>query len=191
MSVSSSGRGCWYKVFPLNLHPLPAFLLVLTIIFLPQQLWHLEKFEIVFPLSIAACAFGYLGYIVLTTLRLASLFPGQVTVKRGRLLAVFAFALVFYLLAFEVMQLMDESGPIGRGLLGVLWMFGVAAPLYILWIAARSLVSAEEGRRLTWDRNVGTFFLFYFLALGIFFIQMRLRRLLRAAGPAEGAAAVG
>ena len=95
------------------------------------------------------------------------------------------------MVALDFVQLLVESGPAGRGFLIVVWPFVVAAPLYVCWVAARSLVSAEEGRRLTWDRNVGTFFLFYLFPIGILFIQMRLRRLLRTTAPEDRPGAPG
>lgn len=60
----------------------------------------------------------------------------------------------------------------------VVWAFGMFCPLYIVWSAARALVFVEEGRKVGIDRRIGTFFLFYFLPFGIYFVQRRLQRVL-------------
>lgn len=51
----------------------------------------------------------------------------------------------------------------------------LAGALYILWTAARGLVQAEEGRVVAFNRMIGTFLMFYFLPLGIYFLQRRVR----------------
>lgn len=172
-------------MFLLRLHPLPVFLVFLGVLLASQFVMHLGPLEIVFPMAIVIFASTCFGYMVLVALGLASLFPESVRVKRIKLLSVFGFTVIFCLFGLRIMMLMAESDPVDRGFLLVLWFLGVAAPLYICWVAARSLVAAEEGHRLKWDRNIGTFLLFYFLPIGLIFIQMRLRRLLGA--PREGA----
>lgn len=169
----------------LRLHPLLPFLLVvvLGLSFLP--LVRLGPFEITFPLAMAAFALVFFGYMVLVALGLATLLPERVRVKRLRLLGVFAFAVVIDFFALRIFQFLVEGDPVERGFLMILWMLGVAAPFYICGVASRSLVMAEHGPQFSRGRGIGTFFLFYFLPIGIIFIQTRLRRLLDAMPPAE------
>ena len=63
------------------------------------------------------------------------------------------------------------------------WLAGL---FYILWTAARGLVQAERGRT-TLDRVIGTFFMFYLLPLGIYFLQRRVRRLATGGIPPQAA----
>ena len=83
-----------------------------------------------------------------------------------------------------------EPGP-GGPLAGILQigaiLAGLAGVVHILWTAARGLVQAEDGRAVAFNRVIGTFFMFYFLPFGIYFLQRRVRRL-EAGGQAPQAA---
>ena len=57
------------------------------------------------------------------------------------------------------------------------WGLGFLGPLYIFWTAARVLVEMEEQSRVSVDRTVGTFLLFFFLPIGILFLQRRIQRM--------------
>ena len=58
------------------------------------------------------------------------------------------------------------------------WMVGFFGPIYLMWNCARLLVEVEEGKRVSIDRIIGTFFAFFFLIIGVFFLQKRIRRVL-------------
>ncbi len=169
----------------LRLHPILAFLLLVGLGLSVLPLMRLGPVETTFPLAVAAVALVIFGYMVSVALGLAALLPERVRVKRLRLLGVFAFAVVFDFFGLRILQLLAEGDPLERGVLMILWLLGVAAPLYICGIASRSLVAAEQGREFSRGRCVGTFLLFYLLPIGIIFIQTRLRRLLAAVPPDE------
>ncbi|MDE0001255.1 MAG: hypothetical protein OXQ29_00990 [Rhodospirillaceae bacterium] len=63
-------------------------------------------------------------------------------------------------------------------LLSVLVLLAFFCVLYAFWKTARALVEAEENKRVPFNRIVGTFFQFYFLPIGVFFLQRRVQAVL-------------
>jgi YD repeat-containing protein len=56
-------------------------------------------------------------------------------------------------------------------------LLGLGSAVWLLHTASDALVKAEEGRKVSLDRIVGTFILFSFLPFGIWILQRRLRDL--------------
>ena len=116
------------------------------------------------------------GWPTLIVCSLSSLANGLVRVPF--VLAAFLATLFFHgVVNPGVMVLSDGSRAWDVGLAVIGIPFGLIAPVYVLWSASRLLVSVEEGAAVGWDRCVGTFLLFFFLPIGVFFLQRRVLRI--------------
>ena len=60
-------------------------------------------------------------------------------------------------------------------------LLAVYGMLYVLYFVSKSLVVAEEKQILRFDRYLGTLFLFWFFPIGIWFVQPRVRKILKCA----------
>ncbi len=58
-------------------------------------------------------------------------------------------------------------------------LLAVYGMLYALYFVSKSLVVAEEKQSLRFDRYIGTLFLFWFFPIGIWFVQPRVRKILK------------
>lgn len=68
--------------------------------------------------------------------------------------------------------------PLGMmALLVPMHLFATFCYLYVVYFAARALVSVEEQRTVDGGEYAGAFFLFLLLPIGIWFLQPRLRKL--------------
>lgn len=120
----------------------------------------------------------WLGWPVAISLYLNRTYGAVARVKpRAVILCYVGFlAAILVVLGYFVPVEQDAAFPAPLAVL--LWIFAFFCPLYLMWSAARALVFVEEGREVGIDRRIGTFFLFYFLPLGIYFVQRRLQRML-------------
>ena len=60
----------------------------------------------------------------------------------------------------------------------VTWLLGFFAPLYVIWSASNLLITLEEHHPASVNQSIGTFLMLFFLPVGVFFLQKRVRRLL-------------
>lgn len=129
----------------------------------------------------------YIGYPVTIAIHVLRTHGSVTQVRPARLVAALLVMLPALVIA---MAFFAEPGRPGAGTAIVVniailaWLGGV---FYIMWAAARGLVQAEDGRAVALNRLIGTFFMFYFLPFGIYFLQRRVRRL-AASGMARQAA---
>ncbi|WP_276497934.1 hypothetical protein [Pontibacter litorisediminis] len=94
-------------------------------------------------------------------------------------LYILLYALLFvYTLAMVRDSMAAGTLPFGMlALLVPMHLFATFCYLYVVYFAARSLVSVEQRREVQLGEYLGTFFLFLLLPLGIWFLQPRLHRL--------------
>lgn len=59
-------------------------------------------------------------------------------------------------------------------------LFAMYGIFYALYFVSKSLVTVEEKQALRFDRYIGTLFLFWFFPIGIWFVQPRVRKILKA-----------
>ncbi len=119
----------------------------------------------------------YMGYPVAIAIHVLRTVGPVTQVKPARLAAAALLMLAAHVTAHIMGIGPWPDGP-GFVILGSMaWLAGFASPLYIMGTAARGLVYAEEGHAVAFNRAIGTFFMFAFLPLGIYFLQRRLRRL--------------
>ncbi len=184
--IMASGNGIvgWVA----RLHPLLALLVLIGGIVLGRiagiaaaMLIEPDAFAPASMLSIAVgtvvMAVLFIGYPVAIGVHVLRT-RGPVTGVRPARMAV---SLLVMLPAFVIaMAFFASPGPHGTGsaiAVNVAILAWLAGAFYILWTAARGLVHAEDGRAVALNRVIGTFFMFYFLPLGIYFLQRRVRRL--------------
>ncbi|MDH3230528.1 MAG: hypothetical protein OEN55_12115 [Alphaproteobacteria bacterium] len=181
-----------------RLHPLLALMVIIGGLVLGRiagiaaaMLFQPDAFAPISVLSVivgaAVMAVFFIGYPVAIAIHVLRT-HGPVTQVRPARIAV---SLLVILPAFlTAMAFFASPGPQGTGFAIAVnipifaWLAGV---FYILWTAARGLVQAEDGRAVAFNRVIGTFFMFYFLPLGIYFLQRRVRRLTAGGMPPQGA----
>jgi len=120
-----------------------------------------------------------LGWHVLVCFRLKHEFNQLVRVNESVLLVCLAYLLMIGLFA-PVMGLVVESHPsrLANILVGLALGFGLLCHLFIVWSATKSLIAAERDPSASVMQFIGTFLLFYYLPIGIVFVQRRFRKVL-------------
>lgn len=109
--------------------------------------------------------------------------PAQIKVSPVYLHLGVLYFVLYTLLFIYTLDLVKESvleGSLPYGMLLLLAPMHLLATfclLYIVYFAARSLVSVEQQRVVTASAFTGTYLLFLFLPLGIWFLQPRLSEL--------------
>ena len=102
----------------------------------------------------------------------------QVRAKPRRLWTVFFGAVVAHACLVPILMVLPREDVVFMMLTFFTWVVGFLGPIYIFWIAARVLVELEERQRSSTDRIFGTFLMYFFLPVGIYFIQRRVQKML-------------
>lgn len=125
----------------------------------------------------------WLGYPVTVSIHLQRALGECTRVKAPLVIVCLICAMAAYLSAVAAIFLAPTEAWDGEGIgsIGafelVLWYFGFVCSLYIIWIAARGLVLAEERCNLSSVPMTVTFGLFFVLPLGVYSLQRRLHSL--------------
>lgn len=90
-------------------------------------------------------------------------------------LLVLTIMLIMLIVGRQVMSKMPSEELIGP----IMTVSVLGGTLYIYWVTARALVCAEEGPRAPLSHIAITFVMFLFLPIAVFFLQRRLRELIR------------
>lgn len=100
-----------------------------------------------------------------------------VRAQPNRLWAALAGVFVAHSCLVPILAMLPRDNVVFFAVALLAWGLGFLGPLYIFWTAARVLVEMEEQSRVSVDRTVGTFLLFFFLPIGILFLQRRIQRM--------------
>ena len=137
-----------------------------------------------YTVGMALTVIFYMGYPVAIAIHVLRKFGPATHVKTVRMavalsamLAAHAAGTIIYIWQWPV----APDGPGFEIAEAVMVFGGLGGPLYIMWTAARGLVYAEYRRAVAFNRVVGTFVMFFFLPVTIYFLQRRVCRL--EAGP--------
>lgn len=124
------------------------------------------------PFGISLFAFVMLAWLFSVGLALQEKLPARfdVSTRWFKILLAYVF---FYVMLTNLFVNIELFYVIPFHLLAVYGMF------YALYFVSRSLVTAEEKQSLRFDRYIGTLFLFWFFPIGIWFVQPRVRRILK------------
>ena len=164
------------------LHPLLAFALLIVGIAMAGLVGSLVPPDASFGAANAVFVFFLTGWPTLVSLHLSRVFGGAARVNSTLVIASFAYVVVANFFVVSILNnLPSGSWPLTL-VSAVAWGLGLLCPLYMMWSAARALTSVEEGKQVPANRYIGTFALFFFLPVGIFFIQQRLRKVLSGPG---------
>lgn len=119
-----------------------------------------------------------LGYPLIITSELYKTFGKITAFNRKFLLATLVCVTVGYPILFFTENSISPQNPGIELVVSPLILLTLVSALYIFWVAARALVFSEAGHRVSFNRVIGTFLMFFALPLGVFFLQHRLRRLM-------------
>ena len=125
----------------------------------------------------AICMLFYVGWPYLTIVYLSKEVELPLEPRHKLLVFCVIYFILFSLFLLEVHRfLMIESAAtrILEGFVILLWGW---CALFVMWSAARTLTSAEDGRVVAANRAFGTFVLFLLLPFAVWAIQQRLRRI--------------
>lgn len=129
----------------------------------------------------------FIGYPVAVAVHVLRTHGAVTGVRPARMAAALLVMLPAFVLALAFFAEPGRPGTASAITVNIAVLAWLGGVFYILWTAARGLVQAEDGRAVAFNRVIGTFFLFWFLPLGIYFLQRRVRRL-EAGGTAPQAA---
>jgi hypothetical protein len=134
--------------------------------------------------STAGAAFELgVGAVVAAALQLlwpltaAIVLPGRFRTPRVRVILMVNLGaiLLLSLVAPRLLPILQGTRSVGSSLGLIAWFYGILATLHLVACGARALVEHEEGGRVPLDRWIGTFLSFFFLPIGVLWIQPRLR----------------
>ncbi len=117
----------------------------------------------------------YLGYPTAISVYLFRTLGSVVNVKFGLLTTALAVTFAGHMILAIIGHWMPQGGSRIMLLANFVTPLTLIATLYILWTAARALVYAEEAHKTSFNRVIGTFFMFLLLPLGIFFLARRVK----------------
>lgn len=125
------------------------------------------------PLSSAIAAFVLAVWLFATFISLKNKMPKEVKISPVWFVIRLIYAIV-YIVALEVLF----NGKVTSFLIPF-HIFAVLSIFSCLFSASRSLVICEEKSKQRFDKYIGTFLLFWFYPIGVWFIHPRIKRILQ------------
>lgn len=128
----------------------------------------------------------WLGYPVTISIQLERELGERTRVEMPHVIVCSICAMTAFFVSVTAMLVAPTKAWDGNGIQSigafelVVWCFGFTCSLYVIWIAARGLVLAEERYNFQSVSKIKTFCLFFVLPLGVHSIQLRLHRLIAA-----------
>jgi hypothetical protein len=113
-----------------------------------------------------------LAWLLLVRLALRAKIPDNI--KKSERWFAFNIIYAFIFILIKTIFWVDISSYLIPFYLAAVYSF-----FYVIYFVSKSLVVAEEKRLQSFDRYFGTFFLFWFSPIGIWFIQPRIRKILK------------
>ena len=125
------------------------------------------------PLSSVIAAFVLAVWLFATFISLKNEMPKEVKISPVWFVIRLIYAIV-YIVALEVLF----NGKVTSFLMPF-HIFAVLSIFSCLFSASRSLVICEEKSKQRFDKYIGTFLLFWFYPIGVWFIHPRIKRILQ------------
>lgn len=121
------------------------------------------------------------GWALFVGIKLKQTFPKVVRLNVLLFVGAMAWSVSLAVFFIPIIEVAGGESLIWR--LGA-FVFVVASVLVqfsVLWMAAKALVESRSGERVGFDSVLGSFVLFFFFPIGVFFIQNQLRQMFPAA----------